>query len=520
MSSPVVGPPDVTSIPQDDAAMPAPQLDIQSLPTSLPGQATPMPAPQPTAPRPSLWRQVLSGALQGLAAGAQVNTRGMSTAGAFVAGAGAGVNQVLNVQPQQQAALDVSKAQVALHYANLQHIQREMNLMPDDKREQYLNDAIQHSDEMLKAGAITPLTQPGDLVAAQQQLQQLHAKNPWAVYSIMPSRDADGNVAYSAVQFSKAPLQSDLKLEGAGDDGQDITIPSGTPADQVGKYYTNYLSKKLAAESASNLESQKQKGRIDLQNVKGSQAVQIQNSRNAAAQQRAAITATGTNVVAYDPQYQNADGSKGANVVLDKGTAQQRGLFSYKADPSAINANIAGMNDVQTKINQLADVAMDSRRMSQLQPELAAAILEHGKGIKLGISGTELDTSRINEGLYKEDVSKANQATRDFVTAYIGAHEAITQLPRLQTFGKSSRMTETQLHAALNMLPQAGDDAGLAQQKMLSLQNTIDPLRKQFPHMPGAELIPSWHEQQAKPPAATHVYDPTTALLRQIGGQQ
>jgi hypothetical protein len=98
--------------------------------------------------------------------------------------------------------------------------------------------------------------------------------------------------------------------------------------------------------------------------------------------------------------------------------------------------------------------------------------------------------------LYGHDVAKANQATKDFVTAFIGAHEAITQLPRLQTFGQSSRMTQTQLEAALNLLPQPGDIRGMASQKMTSLQGMIDPLRKQIPHMPGAETIPSWLEQR------------------------
>ena len=109
--------------------------------------------------------------------------------------------------------------------------------------------------------------------------------------------------------------------------------------------------------------------------------------------------------------------------------------------------------------------------------------------------GVDVDTSRINEVLYAKDVMKANQATRDFVNAYVGAHEAVTQLPRLQTFGQSSRMTETQLHAALNLLPQPGD-RDFASQKMTSLQGMIDPLRKQIPHMPGAEALPSWLEQR------------------------
>jgi hypothetical protein len=77
----------------------------------------------------------------------------------------------------------------------------------------------------------------------------------------------------------------------------------------------------------------------------------------------------------------------------------------------------------------------------------------------------------------------------------VGAHEAITQLPRLQTFGQSSRMTQQQMEAAVNLLPQPGD-WNMAAQKMQSLQGMIDPLRKQIPHMPGAESISSWTEKK------------------------
>ena len=63
-------------------------------------------------------------------------------------------------------------------------------------------------------------------------------------------------------------------------------------------------------------------------------------------------------------------------------------------------------------------------------------------------------------------------------------------------------MTEQQMHAAVNLLPQPGD-AGMAAQKMARLQGMINPLRKQIPHMPGADQIPSWLErgQQQKQPA-------------------
>jgi len=77
----------------------------------------------------------------------------------------------------------------------------------------------------------------------------------------------------------------------------------------------------------------------------------------------------------------------------------------------------------------------------------------------------------------------------------VGAHEAVTQLPRLQTFGKSNRMTEKQREAAQNLLPQPADGA-MAAQKMTSLQGMPDPLPKQVPHMAGAESTPSWLEKR------------------------
>jgi len=198
--------------------------------------------------------------------------------------------------------------------------------------------------------------------------------------------------------------------------------------------------------------------------------------------------------VAYDPNAANPDGTKGGNVVMGRGQALQAGLQHYKVDASAVNSVVGGFNDVQNKINSLAEVTNDPKRMSQVQGPLAAAMLSH-KGLEVGAFGTHFDTSRVNEGLYQDNLKSANQATRDYVTATLAAHEAITQLPRLQTFGKSSRMTEQQMQSAQAMLPRPGDDAPMAAQKMTSLQTTLDPLRKQVPRMQGAELTPSWMEK-------------------------
>jgi hypothetical protein len=152
---------------------------------------------------------------------------------------------------------------------------------------------------------------------------------------------------------------------------------------------------------------------------------------------------------------------------------------------------------VQNKLNMLATVVNDPKRYGAVNPGDAAALLTQ-KGIDLGASvgggHFGIDTSRWNASQYAAVAKGTNQATRDYVTAMVGAHEAVTQLPRLQTFGQSSRMTQQQMEAAVNLLPGPGDGP-MGHSKMVSLQQMLDPLRKQVPRMPGAEQIPSWLEQ-------------------------
>jgi len=248
--------------------------------------------------------------------------------------------------------------------------------------------------------------------------------------------------------------------------------------------------------AASNKAAKIKQAELDVTNSPANQAAAAQGAaQKTTAETNAKNEAAGLNAVAFDPNYQNPDGSKGANVVMNNADAAAKGLKAYKASPEKLNATVAGMNDVQNKLNQLAAVTTDPTRMGAVQPGVAAAMLEHGKGIQADFHGVGVDTSRINEKLYEEDVKQANQATRDYVTAMVAAHEAVTQLPRLQTFGTSSRMTQQQMEAAVNLLPHPGDGT-MAAQKMESLQGMIDPLRKQIPHMPGAETIPSWTEQR------------------------
>jgi hypothetical protein len=312
-----------------------------------------------------------------------------------------------------------------------------------------------------------------------------------------------------------APKHGDLPgMVGAAQAQRDALEKNGASPEQlkaldnmIGIYKAN-----LGAldEHAAGVKAKNKQAELDVQNNPKNQAAAARVAgmkANAELPAKIALqnakSSGELNAVAYDPNYQNPDGTKGANVVMNKEEAQAKGLTHYKAEANKINTVVAGMNDVQNKLNQLADVVTDPQRMGQVDPGTAAAMLAYGKGLSLEIGGhgggasggAGIDTSRINEKLYARAVAHANQATRDYVTAYVGAHEAVTQLPRLQTFGQSNRMTEKQMEAAINLLPHPGDGA-MASQKMTSLQGMLDPLRKQIPHMPGAESVPSFLEQR------------------------
>jgi hypothetical protein len=70
-------------------------------------------------------------------------------------------------------------------------------------------------------------------------------------------------------------------------------------------------------------------------------------------------------VVAYHPAYQNADGTKSANVVMTKGEAQAQGLHHYKADPT----KPCGRNGSGWKIIQLCELRVSPLRHQCSNPE-------------------------------------------------------------------------------------------------------------------------------------------------------
>jgi hypothetical protein len=206
--------------------------------------------------------------------------------------------------------------------------------------------------------------------------------------------------------------------------------------------------------------------------------------------------------------------------VMRKGDLPQGWLQYPLKDPEQLTATIRRTNDVQTKINALANFVQNGG-MDHIQPGLVGdAIAEVNNQIKVGAFGAELPTARINAILDKENYGAMNKASRDYVRAYGFAREAMTQLPALQSYGKSNRMNETQLKAALQLLPDGRMDSKSAMDQMNALQDVFDPLRKLPKGLPGAGLTPSFREQQQQQrPAAGGAGQPAADPFAAFGGK-
>jgi hypothetical protein len=253
-----------------------------SLPASTQGPAVAAAAPQPSAPsdasapsgRPSLFRGILAGALAGMAAGTQAKTFGEGVTRGVAGGLQQQQRTFENEQTQQRtnAAVDQAHAEAAFTAANTAKILHDVHLMPADRQSALIDEAVDQGQTLVKAGAVVPVGPAGDRASAQNQYIGLLKQNPAQTYGIQMSRGEDGGVDFQVVQYPHAPLKQDVVLKGMGPNGEDVTVPAGTSADAVGKYYSATLAKKMDTHAKQILEDQKQGNRVELQNLKGQQA--------------------------------------------------------------------------------------------------------------------------------------------------------------------------------------------------------------------------------------------------------
>lgn len=273
-------------------------------PVNLPAGSTP-PTPDvsagsapavPSAPspaKPSVFRGILQGALEGMAAGSRAKTFGEGLTAGVAGEEQQRQRQFQNQQAAtaQQSQLNAEAATTALHYANIAKINHDLHLLPATKQEAYLNDSVDQTQTLIKADAIAPIGAAGSRGEAQNQVLNLMKQNPGMVYDVRPVRGEDGSVQWQAFQYPHAPLQQDMTLKGLGPDGKDYTIPAGTPADQAGKIQSTLAAKKLDADAKTTIEKGKEGNRLDVQKLKNQGAVDVANIKAAAATSKTATKA-------------------------------------------------------------------------------------------------------------------------------------------------------------------------------------------------------------------------------------
>lgn len=473
--------------PLEGGGMPAP-------PANLPGGiATPQSAPpigpgmQPR-PAPTVSQQAEShgGLLTGLAGVLLDGLNGgmMAQASAPLYGAPGSTfargfenqqNMPLIKQQKQQAMWDSftkveqDKALMAQSYMNQLMIHMQSMRLSDDVRSNMMDSDRVMADQAIEEGWGTRLATTSGPTGRQQAMSMVHDlrvkdtnfQDQYFAYPL--DHDDQGNPTdWQVVKLDpNATLDKDQTINYPYVDATTGEVKEGSYTVHAGTPVKNFIATRegLLKGATSSLPSAEKSA------------------------ETAARKAQETNVVAAMPD--------GTQRVMTQAEADQQKFPHFPLrDPMLIQQTAFALNDVQNKFNQLSQV-----NFSNVQPELAAALIEKDAPELKGFIHVAVP-ERLAAGLRAENLAEANQDTKDYIVAIEAANEAITQLPRLQTFGRSSRFSPSQVEAAQKMLPLPGDtsDAGFSAQKMRSLQGMVDPLRRGLPQMEGVTLTPTFLE--------------------------
>jgi hypothetical protein len=170
-----------------------------------------------------------------------------------------------------------------------------------------------------------------------------------------------------------------------------------------------------------------------------------------------------------------------------------------KAASSSDPKNVSGGFDaLQSAVNDLANF-VKSPAMLKVDPIQAAKLMGASAGSvggSAGPVGIHLPIpAGFSGGIESGQLADANPETRKWVTLLNGAYEPASQLPRLQTYGQSSRMSPQQMQAAKDLLPHATDDQAMALERLGIFQDRIDPYIQHIPNNGAAGVRKSWRAQ-------------------------
>lgn len=217
---------------------------IQQLPMSQPDPSQAAPQPQG---KPSFWKSLLVGALNGLG-----NSQGATSFGGGLGAGVAGAEKQQQQQVQNQLAQDQSaRADQAQQNADEEHQARmaQMQLQnrqmasqlhaldPHDPQfvQQTINKLADQGDAGLAAGALMKTPAFDSAAEAEQYAQENHLSTGNYQVRVTPFRDASGTIKYAGLEYDNAPSTKDVQVSYLGQDGKEVTatIPAGTPKSKI-----------------------------------------------------------------------------------------------------------------------------------------------------------------------------------------------------------------------------------------------------------------------------------------------
>ncbi len=510
--------------PTPDDLVQAPSSDAAGLPAqSAPPSATPQTVQDgpPQAPaKPSLWQNVVTGALNGLKGAAE----GLAMKG--IPGALAGAVSPDNAQTawdqrkalnqakvdQAQSNIRFSDAQAA-HLAILAHQQELLNAaLPDDIRDkqinqglatidnlnahgwaehQIMNNTAQDADSALQAqtadrGSVGPQI----AVNLGDKIHLFHlddVSDPVALQLINKDRDITGLPPVEKLSdLGSAQDINNAKLAAGNRFGQ--TPTAANAANNVAQWQTRYNTYAAKADPNPDVlgriktELNNQKSILDFYNGntadeagRVAQAKADVEKQATAADKRAA---TGP-VFAVDPSGQTVlttkDQAAGMTAVRP---VKQSDIQAATHDNNVLEAVTRQMNSVTDSAS-----ALDQ---GQYQSSLISAALDSDK-FKLGAhgfgAGVEIPTGSVSDFFRNQNQKDASPQTLAYVTAVLNLREAAMGMNKLVT--GSARASESQIQALQNTLPGYENNSGIVHQKLAKFAQDVDSFRTSVPVIPG-----------------------------------
>jgi hypothetical protein len=439
---------------------------------------SPIPAPQQG--QPSMWKNVLMGALVGLAGSA--GARGRQSFGSGLGeGAQAELNynqqQKLNAQRQQQ--IDLQKQQVAqeqqrtmdshqLAQAQLGHaainqqiLTAQYNTMPKSSQDILDQMSMKQGADLRAAGNSAVFTGSHEDAVARQQAEMTQKSD--AALSVIVAKNADGS-------WSVYDIANPDKL-------------NTKPVDVVIGYDFNTNKPKTQTFAPGTISYAQQR------NLETTAAVHISDANNQLEEYRKKSAIDQNREIAVvkakaqadtKPVYavrRNADGTN-ETVQTTMAAAQSAGMTAIRpvkeTDIRADQHDIKVLNDIQIKSDNVQSAAGAMDQKSWAQAGIAAKIL------------ADNPNTTINNLFKSGALKNATPQTKAYVIAVNSLRESSMGLQKVLT--GTARTNLTQLEALLNTLPGVEPDSTTVGQKLQAFNQNLGMLSEGLPSGTGVDL--------------------------------